>query len=50
MCYQISSENYFKFRKNQNSINKSEFRNLVLSFFSDKTGIEKEKLLNGIFV
>lgn len=49
MCNKISSENYFKFRKNQNSINKSEFRKVVLTFFSDQTGIEKEKLLNGTF-
>lgn len=44
-----TAQNYFKIRNSEDSINKSEFKTVILEWFSEKAGIEKEKLKYGTF-
>lgn len=44
-----TAQNYFKIRNSENSINKSEFKAVILEWFSENAGIEKEKLKYGNF-
>lgn len=45
-----TAQNYFKIRNNESSFNRSEFREVILEWFSANAGIDKEKLRNGTFV
>lgn len=45
-----TAQNYFKIRNNEHSFNRNEFKAIILEWFSENAGIEKEKLRNGIFV
>ena len=42
-------ENYLDYRSNTNTINKNEFRKLLLDWFATNLDIEKEKILNVCF-
>jgi len=44
-----TAQNYLKIRNNENSFNKNEFKSVILEWFSENAGIEKEKLKNGTF-
>src|SRR5690606_924430 len=45
-----TAQNYFQIRNTQKSINKFEFKAIILEWFSENTGIKKEKLKHGTFV
>ena len=44
-----TAQNYFKIRKSENTFNKHEFKDVILEWFSEKAGIDKEKLRNSTF-
>lgn len=44
-----TAQNYFKIRNNENMFNKNEFKNVILDWFSENAGIDKEKLRNSTF-
>lgn len=44
-----TAQNYFKIRKSENTFNKNEFKDVILEWFSEKAGIDKEKLRNSTF-
>jgi len=44
-----TAQNYFQIRNAENSINKSEFKTVILEWFSENAGIKKEKLKYGNF-
>ncbi len=46
----MTLENYFKARKNPKTINKEEFKKVVLNWFSDRLDISKEELKTAKFV
>ncbi len=41
----ITTENYLDLRSNSSTVNKSELKDVLMDWFSDNLGIEKEKLL-----
>ncbi len=43
-------ENYFKVRRTSNTINKIEFKNVVLEWFSDRMDMDKEELKSAKFI
>ncbi len=45
-----TAQNYLKIRNNENSFNKNEFKSVIIEWFSENAGIEKEKLEYGTFV
>ena len=44
-----TAQNYFKIRNNENTFNKNEFKDVILEWFSENAGIDKEKLRNSKF-
>ena len=44
-----TAQNYFKIRNNENTFNKNEFKDVILEWFSENAGIDKEKLRNSTF-
>ena len=46
----ITTDNYLKLRKQSNTVNKSELKNIIINWFSENTMIKKERLKNGSFV
>ena len=44
-----TAQNYFKIRNNENTFNRNEFKSVILEWFSENAGIDKEKLRNGTF-
>ena len=44
-----TAQNYIKIRSNENSFNRNEFKSVILEWFSENAGIDKEKLKNGTF-
>ncbi|KMQ70178.1 hypothetical protein [Chryseobacterium koreense] len=44
LAKEITKENYFKSRRSPKTINKSEFKNIVIDWFSERLDIEKDKL------
>jgi hypothetical protein len=45
-----TAQHYFKIRNNPNSFNRNEFKAVILEWFSENAGIEKEKLKNRSFI
>ena len=45
-----TAQHYFKIRNNENSFNRNEFKAVILEWFSENAGIEKEKLKNSSFI
>ncbi len=45
-----TAQHYFKIRSNENSFNRNEFKAVILEWFSENAGIEKEKLKNSSFI
>ena len=45
----ITSENYLKVRTQKNTVNKSELKKILIDWFVENSGIEKEKLLYSTF-
>ena len=43
------AQNYFKIRNSENTFNKIEFKDVILEWFSENAGIDKEKLRNSTF-
>jgi hypothetical protein len=46
----ITNENYLVVRSEKNSINKTELKNVLTNWFSENSGIEKEKLKTATFI
>src|SRR5699024_11478746 len=44
-----TAQNYFKIRNSENTFNKNEFKDVILEWFSENAGIDKEKLRNSTF-
>lgn len=44
-----TAQNYFKIRNRENTCNKNEFKDVILEWFSENAGIDKEKLRNSTF-
>ncbi len=44
-----TAQNYFKIRNSENTFNKIEFKDVILEWFSENAGIDKEKLRNSTF-
>lgn len=45
-----TAQHYFKIRNSENSFNRNEFKAVILEWFSENAGIEKEKLKNSSFI
>ena len=43
-------ENYFRVRRTSNTINKIEFKKVVLEWFSDRMDMDKEELNSAKFI
>lgn len=50
LAKEITRENYFNVRRTPKTINKKEFKKVVLDWFSDRMDIEKEELKSARFV
>lgn len=46
----ITNENYLAVRSEKNTINKTELKNVLTNWFSENSGIEKEKLKTATFI
>lgn len=46
----ITNENYLSVRTERDTINKTELKNILTHWFSENTGIEKEKLKTATFI
>ena len=49
LVYKITTENYLDIRRG-NTINRKEFKKLVVDWFSENLAIEKDKLTTSTFV
>jgi hypothetical protein len=49
LAEKITNENYLSVRTEKNTINKTELKNVLTNWFSENTGIEKEKLETATF-
>lgn len=50
LANKMVSDNYFKVRRTSNTINKIEFKKVVLEWFSDRMDMNKEELKSAKFI